>query len=73
MRHKWIKLTNGWKLNPDKLKLEMKHMFLTVRVIKYKRNDEASISCISTLRRMLFWKLYYSKIPIHGLIIDITW
>lgn len=38
-RDKWIKLTNGWKLNPDKFKLEMKHMFLTVRLIKYTRND----------------------------------
>jgi len=26
-RDKWIKLTDGWKLNPDKLKLEMKHIF----------------------------------------------
>lgn len=70
---KWKKLTNGWKLNPDKLKLEMKHMFLIVRVIKYTRNDGTSISGISTLRWMPFCTLYYNKIPILGLIRDTTW
>lgn len=72
-RDKWIKLTNGWKLNPGKLKLEMKHMLLTVKMIKYTRTDGASISRISTLRWMLFWKLYDSKIPIWVLIIDTMW